>query len=138
MVTSALERPWLIALAVVALLAVAVFGYLTRTGPQRPEGVRWVANASYLTQLASFRSRLARHRVGLAAVAAVREAGLPAHVSNTAGTYVCNAVFYAARHRIAEAGSGVRAGFVHVPYSADQPGAAAAPSMPIEDIAAAP
>ncbi|GMA32791.1 vWA domain-containing protein [Litorihabitans aurantiacus] len=75
MVTSALERPWLIALAVVVLLAVAVFGYLTRTGPQRPDGVRWVANASYLTQLASFRSRLTRYRVGLGAVAVVALTG---------------------------------------------------------------
>lgn len=75
MVTTALDRPWLIVVAVVVLLAVAVVGYVTRTGPRTPAGVRWVANASYLTQLASFRSRLARYRVGLAAVAVVALTG---------------------------------------------------------------
>lgn len=75
MVTSGIERPWLIAVAGVVLLAVAVVGYATRTGPRRPANVRWVANASYLTQLSSFRSRLARYRVGLAAVAVVALTG---------------------------------------------------------------
>lgn len=41
---------------------------------------------------------------------------LPAAVSQTAGTYVCNDVFYLLQHRLA--GTGVRSGFVHVP-SAD-------------------
>ncbi|PWD50954.1 hypothetical protein C8046_10100 [Serinibacter arcticus] len=61
--------------AVVVLLAVAAIGYATRTGPRTPANVRWVANASYLTQLASFRSRLARYRVGLAGVAVVALTG---------------------------------------------------------------
>ena len=39
--------------------------------------------------------------------------GVPASVSQTAGTFVCNDVFY----RVLEAldGTGVRGGFVHVP-----------------------
>lgn len=48
-----------------------------------------------------------------AAVAAVRAAGLPAELSHTAGSFVCNHVFYALQHALA--GSAVRSGFVHVP-----------------------
>jgi pyroglutamyl-peptidase len=49
-----------------------------------------------------------------AALVALRDAGIPAVVSNTAGTYVCNATFYALEHLLAGR-DGVRAGFVHVP-----------------------
>ncbi|MDT0164432.1 pyroglutamyl-peptidase I [Actinotalea sp. AC32] len=51
--------------------------------------------------------------------------GTPVEVSQTAGTYVCNATFYALMH--ATRGTGTRAGFVHVPGSPDQvpPGTAA-------------
>lgn len=45
---------------------------------------------------------------------AVRAAGVPADVSHSAGTYVCNATFYALLHLLGTA-SPVRAGFVHVP-----------------------
>lgn len=59
------------------------------------------------------------------AVAAAREAGLPAAVSYTAGAYVCNAVFYTAMSEIAGAGEGtvnsrVRGDFIHVPYIKEQ------------------
>ncbi|WP_152191009.1 pyroglutamyl-peptidase I family protein [Georgenia satyanarayanai] len=47
-----------------------------------------------------------------AALAALRDAGLPAELSLSAGTYVCNAVMYAALEAVPE---GVPAGFVHVP-----------------------
>ena len=66
---------------------------------------------------------------------ALRAAGLPASVSNTAGTFVCNHVFFALMHRLAQAGPGVQArgGFIHVPYLPEQaarfPGA---PSMALE------
>jgi pyroglutamyl-peptidase len=70
-----------------------------------------------------------------AAVAALREAGLPAIVSNTAGTFVCNHVFYGLLHLAATRRPGMRGGFLHVPYL---PGQAAlqdgAPSMALEDI----
>jgi pyroglutamyl-peptidase len=49
-----------------------------------------------------------------AAVAELRRAGLPAGVSNSAGTFVCNHVFYGLMHLAAEAG--FRGGFLHVPY----------------------
>jgi pyroglutamyl-peptidase len=43
---------------------------------------------------------------------AVREAGIAVAVSQTAGTFVCNQVFYRLQHELA--GSGVRSGFIHV------------------------
>lgn len=46
-------------------------------------------------------------------VKAVREAGIPASVSQTAGTFVCNQVFYRLQHALV--GTGVRSGFIHVP-----------------------
>lgn len=57
-----------------------------------------------------------------AMVRAVREAGIAASVSQTAGTFVCNQVFYRLQHALF--GSGVRSGFIHVPYL---PGQAAEP-----------
>ena len=53
-----------------------------------------------------------------AIVAALRARGIPAEVSQTAGTFVCNHVFYALQHALA--GSRVRSGFVHVPYLPEQ------------------
>ena len=46
----------------------------------------------------------------------MREAGVPAAVSNTAGTYLCNHVSYGVLHAIATRGWPIRAGFIHVPY----------------------
>lgn len=70
-----------------------------------------------------------------AAVAAMREAGLPAAVSNTAGTFVCNHVFYGLMHLAATRFPALRAGFLHVPYLPSQaarlPGA---PSMALDQI----
>jgi pyroglutamyl-peptidase len=53
---------------------------------------------------------------------AVRDAGVAAAVSNTAGTFVCNHVFYALMHRLATtpALAGTRGGFVHVPFAPEQ------------------
>ena len=74
-----------------------------------------------------------------AAVAALREAGLPAIVSNTAGTFVCNHVFYGLMHLAATRRPGLRGGFLHVPYLPSQAARHAtslggAPSMALEDI----
>lgn len=55
-----------------------------------------------------------------AMVAAMRQAGAPAELSNTAGTYVCNHLMYGVLHLIAASGGAARAGFVHVPYSESQ------------------
>jgi len=70
-----------------------------------------------------------------AAVAALRDAGLPATLSNSAGTFVCNHLFYGLMHLAATRRPGLRGGFLHVPYL---PGQAArqdgAPSMALDDI----
>ena len=65
---------------------------------------------------------------------AVRDGGVAAAVSNTAGTFVCNHVFYALMHRLATtpALAGTRGGFVHVPFTPDQVvGRADMPAMPL-------
>lgn len=69
-----------------------------------------------------------------AMVAALGEAGIPGSVSQTAGTYVCNDVFYRLQHLLATDSelAGVRGGFVHVPSAdvvAPQAAAAALVSM---------
>jgi pyroglutamyl-peptidase len=64
----------------------------------------------------------------------MRAAGVPAAVSNTAGTFVCNHIFYALMHHLAAraggaAGAGaVRGGFIHVPTLPEL--AALHPGMP--------
>lgn len=66
-------------------------------------------------------------------VEAVRAAGVPANVSDTAGTYVCNQLIYRVLHEQATTGRG-SAGFVHVPYGLEQ--AIAKPDQPSMSIAA--
>ncbi|MFJ9772436.1 pyroglutamyl-peptidase I [Kitasatospora sp. NPDC101157] len=65
-----------------------------------------------------------------ACVAAVREAGVPASVSNSAGTFVCNHVFYALMHLIATELPTVRGGFVHIPALPEQALDGSKPSLP--------
>jgi pyroglutamyl-peptidase len=50
---------------------------------------------------------------------ALRGAGIPAEVSQSAGTYVCNHVFYGLMHAL-RGRRAVRAGFVHIPYGPEQ------------------
>lgn len=63
--------------------------------------------------------------------------GIPCHISYTAGTYVCNCVMYHVLHLAAVGYPGIRAGFIHVPYSAEQAVGkpAGTPFMPLETIA---
>ena len=54
------------------------------------------------------------------AVAALRAAGVPAAVSESAGTYVCNTVLYGVLEHLRRTGrEDVPAGFVHVPATPD-------------------
>lgn len=64
-----------------------------------------------------------------AVVRNLREQGIPASVSNTAGTFVCNHVFFALMHWIAQGRGepGMRGGFIHVPALPEQ--AARRPGM---------
>jgi pyroglutamyl-peptidase len=54
-----------------------------------------------------------------AMVAALREGGVPASVSQTAGTFVCNHVFYGLMHAL-RTRPGVRGGFMHLPLLPEQ------------------
>lgn len=54
-----------------------------------------------------------------AIVSALRARGFPAVVSQTAGTFVCNHVFYALMHQL-RAQRRVRGGFIHVPFASGQ------------------
>ena len=62
---------------------------------------------------------------------AIRAAGLPGAVSNSAGAFVCNDTLYTLLHHYA--GTHVRVGFLHVPYLPQQ----GAPSLPLEQIVSA-
>lgn len=66
--------------------------------------------------------------VNVAAMAeAIRSAGLPGAVSNTAGTFVCNDVLYTLLHRFRD--TKVKVGFLHVPQLPEQ----GEPNLPLED-----
>jgi pyroglutamyl-peptidase len=73
-----------------------------------------------------------------AIVRALRERGLVAGVSQTAGTFVCNHVFYGLMHHAARQALTIKAGFIHVPFLPEQAAARpdAPPSMALEDIIA--
>lgn len=50
----------------------------------------------------------------------IRKHQIPASVSNTAGTYVCNHVAYGTRRMIETKYPGKRSGFIHIPYLPQQ------------------
>ncbi|MDB6115744.1 MAG: pyrrolidone-carboxylate peptidase [Lacunisphaera sp.] len=54
-----------------------------------------------------------------AIVAELQQRGIPASVSQTAGTFVCNHVFYGLMHEL-RAQRKVRGGFIHVPFLPEQ------------------
>ncbi|MBB5206700.1 pyroglutamyl-peptidase I [Chiayiivirga flava] len=59
---------------------------------------------------------------------AMTAAGVPAELSLTAGTYVCNAAFFALRHTLQTRWPSVRGGFIHIPWLPEQ--AARVPDAP--------
>jgi pyroglutamyl-peptidase len=79
--------------------------------------------------------------------AALLEAGIPARLSNSAGSYLCNATLYSALDLCAA--RKIPCGFVHLPYASEQvaallregkgplTGGSVAPSLPIEMMVAA-
>ena len=67
-------------------------------------------------------------------VKTLRGAGVPAGVSNTAGTYVCNTAMFTALHTIDVAGMETKAGFIHVPFNHEQALEKPRPSMAQETI----
>ena len=72
-----------------------------------------------------------------AILADLHAAGIPAEISQTAGTYVCNHVFYGLMHALRDQPH-IRGGFVHIPYAPEQaahhPGT---PSLPVDAVIAA-
>lgn len=64
---------------------------------------------------------------------AVKEAGVPATISTTAGTFVCNHIFYELQKALT--GTGVQSGFVHVPLMDEQaPEFEGKPTLPLAEM----
>lgn len=55
-----------------------------------------------------------------AMVQAIRAAGVPSSVSNSAGTFVCNHLMYGVLYTIAKKYPGMKGGFMHVPFVPSQ------------------
>lgn len=71
-----------------------------------------------------------------AQLSALQAAGLPAEISQTAGTFVCNHVFYGLMHALRETPQ-IRGGFVHIPFLPEQAVAhAGAPSLGLDVVVA--
>lgn len=67
-------------------------------------------------------------------VQSLLEAGIPASVSNSAGTYVCNHLFYSLMHELATRYVDTRGGFVHIPFLPEQATHENSPSMSLDVI----
>ncbi|WP_208560533.1 pyroglutamyl-peptidase I [Marinilactibacillus kalidii] len=72
-----------------------------------------------------------------AMVTEMKKAGIPASVSNSAGTFVCNHIMYQIQYMIDKKYPEIKAGFMHVPFipsqTVDKPGK---PAMNLDDISA--
>ena len=79
-------------------------GYQPLDEPIQPDG-----DTAYFTQLPI-----------KAMSKAIRAAGLPAIVSNTAGTYVCNHIFYQVQYMRTKEFPKLKAGFIHIPFLPEQ------------------
>lgn len=64
-------------------------------------------------------------------VKAIREAGILAEVSNSAGTFVCNHIMYQALFAATKADKPFKAGFMHIPFIPEQ--TTDKPSLPLEE-----
>lgn len=68
-------------------------------------------------------------------VNAIKNKNIPASVSNSAGTFICNHVTYGVRYLIEKKYKGKKSGFIHIPYLPEQvidkPGQ---PSMALETL----
>ena len=53
-------------------------------------------------------------------VEVIQNQGIPAAISNTAGTYVCNHVMYVNLHQATTKYPNMKAGFIHVPFLPEQ------------------
>ena len=64
-------------------------------------------------------------------VKAIREAGISAEVSNSAGTFVCNHIMYQSLFAASKADKPFKAGFMHIPFIPEQ--TTDKPSLPLEE-----
>lgn len=64
-------------------------------------------------------------------VKGIREAGISAEVSNSAGTFVCNHIMYQALFAATKADKPFKAGFMHIPFIPEQ--TTDKPSLPLEE-----
>lgn len=70
-----------------------------------------------------------------AMVEAIKKEGVPASVSNSAGTYVCNHLLYSVLYYIKKNTLPIKAGFIHVPYIPEQTlDKKDKPSLPLAEI----
>ncbi|KFI03180.1 pyrrolidone-carboxylate peptidase [Bacillus sp. BSC154] len=66
--------------------------------------------------------------------AKMKENGIPAAVSYTAGTFVCNYLFYGLMDHISRTSSHIRGGFIHIPFIPEQTIDKTAPSLSLDTI----
>jgi len=92
------------------------FGYTRLDQPLNPEGP-----AAYFSTLPI-----------RALISALKEAGIPAALSNSAGTVGCNQVFYHLMDYLARTGSEIPAGFIHIPRLPEQALDGVLPSMSLD------
>lgn len=70
-----------------------------------------------------------------AMVDSMKKEGLPASVSNSAGTFVCNHIMYQTLYLTAKEFPEIKAGFMHIPFMTEQVvNRPERPSLPLEDI----
>lgn len=66
---------------------------------------------------------------------AIRKQGIPADISNSAGTFICNTVLYRLMHKLSSENREIPGGFIHVPATPDMvPPSSGMPSMHQRDI----
>ncbi len=71
-----------------------------------------------------------------AMVKEIKKAGIPASISNSAGTFICNHVLYGVRYLCETKYFGKRSGFIHIPYMPSQClDRSNMPSMSLNDVA---
>ncbi len=68
-------------------------------------------------------------------MAAMHRAGVPAALSNTAGTFVCNHLMYGLLDHLAVTGRSIPAGFIHIPATPEQAVLRPSPSLAPETVA---
>ncbi|MCJ8008326.1 pyroglutamyl-peptidase I [Lederbergia wuyishanensis] len=62
----------------------------------------------------------------------MKKAGVPASVSNSAGTFVCNHLFYGVMHYLEKNAPHIRGGFIHIPFIPEQTLGNNAPSLSLD------